>query len=231
MPDSFKSIASGLCVAPAGVVLSFDDYSETWVRHLPLLESLRIKTTFFITGGFLRDIKQAETRLRPLLQAGHSLGVHSFSHRRAPEMWASEGRDWLDNDVLDQARILGQLSGQPVRAFAYPNGDRNEATDQILMPYFHILRAFRKKIRFTSQRQLKAGGLVYATSIDNIQNHDEVWYNHQLDAIKTRSKFWVVASHHLDDSQWGITPTRLTKFAQLAHEKGIPILRFDDFVA
>ena len=216
--------------ANAGVVLSFDDYSDTWIEHLPLLEALGIKATFFVTGNFLRDSRQAEARLRPLLESGHSLGVHTFSHRRATEMWESRGLDWLQSEVLEQSRILGQLSGQPIIAFAYPYGDRNDITDQTLAPHFHVLRAFGKRSVFTTQQRLRKGGVIHATSIDNTQAYDPSWYDDQLRAACRQSRFWVVASHHINDTKWGITPERLTQFAESARRFGLKIFRFDDFL-
>ena len=216
--------------ARAGVVLSFDDYSDTWISRLPLLEALGIKTTFFITGDFLRDELEAQRRLRPLVEAGHSLGVHTFSHRRATEMWETQGKDWLQTDVLEQAEVLGRLSQRPIAAFAYPYGDHNDTTDQILRPHFHILRTFGKNATFTTRQRLREGGLIQATSIDNTYAQAPFWYDEQLATINSQSRFWVVASHHIDGSKWGITPERLTQFAESARRLAVPICRFDDFL-
>ncbi len=216
--------------ARAGVVLSFDDYSDTWISHLPLLEALGLRATFFITGDFLRDEPEAQKRLRPLVEAGHSLGVHTFSHRRATEMWQTQGEDWLQSDVLEQAEVLGRLSQRPIVAFAYPYGDHNDTTDQILRPHFHILRAFGKNACFITRQSLREGGLVQATSIDNTYAQAPLWYDEQLATINSQSRFWVVASHHIDESKWGITPERLTQFAESARRLSVPIFRFDDFL-
>ena len=216
--------------ARAGVVLSFDDYSRTWNEQLPLLEALDIKATFFVAGEFVRDESEAERRLRPLLEAGHSLGVHTFSHRRASEMWATLGKDWLQTDVLGQAAALGRLAGAPIIAFAYPYGNRNDAIDETLKPHFHILRGFGNKVVFTTARRLRDGGLVHATSIDNKYAREPAWYDEQLTTLCHQSRFWAVASHHIDESKWGITPERLTQFTESARRLGLPILRFDDFL-
>ena len=229
-PSTANPRPSAASAARGGVVLSFDDYSSTWVEHLPLLESLDIKATFFITGDFLRDASEGERRLRPLLEAGHSLGVHTFSHRRASEMWETQGADWLQTDVLEQVAALERLSHRPIVAFAYPYGDHNDITDAILKPHFHILRAFGSKTVFTTRQHLRDGGLVQATSIDNTYAQAPVWYDEQLATLCHQSRFWVVASHHIDESKWGITPERLTQFAESARRLSVPILRFDDFL-
>jgi len=214
---------------PSGLVFSFDDYSDTWLEHLPLLASLGIKATFFITGEFVKERSQAEERLRPLLQAGHTLGVHTMSHRRATETWANEGQAWLKSDVLDQAKLLSELSGKPTHYFAYPYGDHNDETDRILSAHFRVVRTFGKKPIFATQRQLKKTRVTYATSIDNVHEHTYAWYDEQLTELKRQSKVWVVASHHFNNTLWGITPERLAHFAKRAHELHIPILTFDDF--
>lgn len=214
----------------AGVIFSFDDYGESWLEQLPLLQALGIKATFFVTGEFVRDRERAETRLRPLVEAGHSLGVHTFSHRRATEMWAKERDAWLASDVLKQARILEELSGQPTHSFAYPYGDHDDATDRILVKHFRFVRTFGKKPLFTTDKELRRGGVTYSTSIDNVQKHDSAWYEEQLAVLARQSKIWVVASHHLNETRWGITPARIAHFAETAHKLGIHILRFEDFI-
>lgn len=214
----------------SGVVLSFDDYSDSWVRHLPLFERLGIRTTFFVTGEFMRDEREAEARLCPLLQAGHALGAHTFSHRRATEAWADEGQNWLEQDVLEQARILSKLSGKSVASFAYPNGDHDDTTDRILGPHFHFLRAFGKKVVFTTERELVAGGVVYATSIDNHCVREPSWLDEQLAIVSRAGQIWPVASHHVNDSKWGIAPERLTQFVEACRRFDVPIFCFDDFL-
>ena len=214
----------------ASLVFSFDDYSDSWADQLPLLESLGVKATFFVTGEFVRDRAQAIARLGPLVQAGHSLGVHTFSHRRATEMWAKEGDAWLASDVLDQARILTELSGLPTLGFAYPYGDHDAATDRILVQHFRFVRTFGKSPSFTTEKDLRKGGLTYATSIDNVHERDEGWFEEHLKELSRQSKVWVVASHHLDESKWGITPKRLTHVIETAHDCGVRLSRFEDYI-
>jgi peptidoglycan/xylan/chitin deacetylase (PgdA/CDA1 family) len=214
-----------------GVIFSFDDYSESWIHHLPLLQSLSITTTFFVSGEFLRGPSEAERRLRPLLDAGHHLGVHTFSHQRASKMWASEPEQWLANEVLCQARILSQLEGKPIRAFAYPFGDRSPATDRVLSRHFHVLRAFCKKTRYFTEPQLRTGGVIHATSIDNIRHHRDEWVNRQLDRlVQAPGSIWPVASHAFGESDWGITPARLESFTLAVHQRGLRIYDFHDFL-
>lgn len=213
----------------AGIVLSFDDYSESWEKELPLLESLGIKATFFITGDFVRDEQKAEMRLGPLVKAGHSLGVHTFTHRRATEMWEKEGSAWLTSDVLEQARLLAVIGGRPTQAFAYPYGDHDDATDRTLAKHFRFVRTFGKKAMFITEKDLRKGGVTYATSIDNVQERSNAWYEEQLTSLARQSKIWVVASHHFNETNWGITPARLVHFAETAHRLGIRLLRFEDF--
>jgi len=213
----------------AGVIFSFDDYSETWIEHLSLLESLGIRATFFITGEFVRDRDKAKRRLRPLVEAGHSLGVHTFSHRRATEMWQTAGIAWLNSDVLQEARILADLSGQPTLCFAYPYGDHDDATDGVLTEHFRFVRTFGKTPRFATPSRLREGGVTHATSIDNVQNREIPWHERQLAQLNRESKVWVVASHHINETPWGITPARLSQFARCVHDLGIRVLTFEDF--
>ena len=63
------------------VALTFDDGPTRAGTNavLPVLDSLGVRATFFVTG---REVEQNEIEARRIVEAGHSLGNHSYSHRR-----------------------------------------------------------------------------------------------------------------------------------------------------
>lgn len=62
------------------VALTFDDGPTPAGTDavLPLLDSLGVRATFFVTG---REVEQHEAEALRLMEAGHALGNHSYSHR------------------------------------------------------------------------------------------------------------------------------------------------------
>ena len=63
------------------VALTLDDgpTPEGTGAILPVLDSLGVRATFFVTG---RDLANNPTDGRRIVQAGHALGNHSYSHRQ-----------------------------------------------------------------------------------------------------------------------------------------------------
>jgi peptidoglycan/xylan/chitin deacetylase (PgdA/CDA1 family) len=61
------------------VALTFDDgpTPEGTAAVLPLLDSLGVRATFFVTG---QEVEQNAGSARRIVEAGHALGNHSYSH-------------------------------------------------------------------------------------------------------------------------------------------------------
>ena len=116
------------------VVLTYDDALNVHLdQAVPVLDSLGLKATFYLSGFFpgfrgrISDWKAAATR-------GHELANHTLFH---PCTGNTPGREWVKPDydlskytltrITDEIRmtnaLLQALDGQTVRTFAYPCGD------------------------------------------------------------------------------------------------------------
>ena len=85
------------CVDPKMYALTFDDGpTENWDEIFNLLDSLRVKATFFINGQNLTSKAQKE-RILKAHQQGHQISNHSTHHM-----------DFLE---LDEKKILEELEG------------------------------------------------------------------------------------------------------------------------
>ena len=126
-------------VRRGAVCFTFDDYfGPQWLKADAIFKKYDAHATFFI----VRDITAEKAEIMKKLQAaGHTVGLHTRSHRNAhplPKGWN------MDKYIADQ--ILPQLAackkyGIKVRSMAYPNNRRSEATDKALFKYFDYLRA------------------------------------------------------------------------------------------
>lgn len=113
------------------VVLTYDDaISQQLDNAVPVLDSLQLKATFYLTGYFakdrLADWKKVATK-------GHELGNHTLYH----PCLGGKGREWVKPDydlrqytvqrMVDEARMtnvfLNTLDGKTKRTFAYTCGD------------------------------------------------------------------------------------------------------------
>ena len=110
-----------LQVAEEGVCyLTFDDGpSEVTLRVLETLGEKDIKATFFVTG---ENSEKSEEALRAAAQAGHTIGVHSFSHDY-DKIYQSVEEYLADFDKM-YLRVL-EVTGRAPEIFRFPGGSIN----------------------------------------------------------------------------------------------------------
>ncbi|MEO7312268.1 MAG: polysaccharide deacetylase family protein [Chitinophagaceae bacterium] len=117
----------------AAVVLTYDDaINEHLDNAVPILDSLALKATFYITG-FSASMQARLNDWKKLAVTGHELGNHTLFH----PCTGGPGREWVkpDQDLskytiqrfLDETRatnvLLQAMDGKTKRTFAFTCGD------------------------------------------------------------------------------------------------------------
>lgn len=106
------------------VYLTFDDGpSSNTGAILDILASYDVKATFFVTG------KEQERYLplyRRIVEEGHTLGMHSYSHRYG-EIYASKEQFAEDLNTLQE--FLYEVTGVWSRFYRFPGGSSNRVSD------------------------------------------------------------------------------------------------------
>lgn len=117
----------------AAVVLTYDDAIDQHLDNaVPLLDSLGLKATFYITG-YSSSVRQRMNEWRQLAVRGHELGNHTLYHPCV----GGAGREWVKAEydlsrytvqrMLDETRMnnvfLQALDGKKARTFAFTCGD------------------------------------------------------------------------------------------------------------
>ncbi len=125
------------------VVLTYDDAIDQHLDNaVPLLDSLRLKATFYITA-FSTSVQQRLNAWRKLAAAGHELGNHTLYH----PCIGGEGREWLSKEydlntytvkrMVEEIRMtnvfLQALDGKKSRSFAFTCGDMKIADSSFIM--------------------------------------------------------------------------------------------------
>jgi peptidoglycan-N-acetylglucosamine deacetylase len=108
---------------PGELALTFDDGpNPLWTpRLLEMLAAHDVRATFFLLGSYA----QAELELvRRIVNAGHVVGNHSWSH---PDL-ALASRSRIREELVRTRETLEQITGAPVRYFRPPYGSRRPAT-------------------------------------------------------------------------------------------------------
>jgi peptidoglycan/xylan/chitin deacetylase (PgdA/CDA1 family) len=107
------------------VLLTFDDASAgQYTQALPVLQRHRFTATFFIMTVVLDQPQWlSRAQVRDLHRRGMTIASHTWDHHPVTRY---SGQDWRIQ-LVEPARELAQLTGAPVRLFAYPYGEWNQA--------------------------------------------------------------------------------------------------------
>lgn len=116
------------------VVLTYDDALNVHLDNaIPLLDSLSLRGTFYLSGGF-DGCKKRLKDWRKAAQTGHELGNHTLFH---PCDATPKGREWVNAErdlsrysvqrMVDEVQatnvLLEAIDGKNTRTFAYTCGD------------------------------------------------------------------------------------------------------------
>lgn len=105
------------------VYLTFDDGPSKYTDEiLDILDSYQIKATFFVVG---KESDSAREAIQEIAARGHTLGMHSYSHKYA-EIYKS-----LEDFIEDYEKIrdyLYEVTGVESRVYRFPGGSSNSVS-------------------------------------------------------------------------------------------------------
>lgn len=125
LPDELCDyLVYGKPLPPKPVMITFDDTDlEQFTVGLPELEKYHFKAVFFImTVSIGRPQYMTREDIRLLSERGHVLGSHTWDHHNVKQY---AGNDWV-KQVDKPTAELQEITGKPIRYFAYPFGLWNE---------------------------------------------------------------------------------------------------------
>ena len=106
------------------VYLTFDDGPSIYTDDiLEILDRYGVKATFFVVGKESDSDKEALTMI---VDGGHTLGMHSYSHRYA-ELYQSV-EDFAEDFVKLQS-YLYEVTGVESKVYRFPGGTSNTVSD------------------------------------------------------------------------------------------------------
>lgn len=108
------------------VVITLDDgYADYVDIALPILERYRLRSTLFITTSWLgRPGMMSAAAVRDLTGGRTEIGAHSATHPHLDTLV----RHAVRTEATVARRVLEELAGHPVTAFAYPHGSHRRGT-------------------------------------------------------------------------------------------------------
>ncbi|HSC53268.1 MAG TPA: polysaccharide deacetylase family protein [Phnomibacter sp.] len=187
----------------AAVVLTYDDAIDEHLDNaIPVLDSLQLKATFYVTA-FSNSVQTRLNEWKKLAAHGHELGNHTLYH---PCMGAGPGREWVkpENDlskysvqrIENEARMtnvfLQALDGKTKRTFAYTCGDMVVA-DSFFMNGMHndfvAARAVRNEMHTIDKIDL------YNVDCYMVNNHTAAQMQAWVEQAKKTNSLLVILFH------------------------------------
>lgn len=106
------------------VYLTFDDGPSIYTNEiLDILKQYNVKATFFVVG---KEGSSAEESLRRIVEEGHTLGMHSYSHKYK-ELY--ESMDSFTEDFTQIRDYIYQATGVESVCYRFPGGSSNTVSE------------------------------------------------------------------------------------------------------
>ena len=117
--SSLKNIEPGYVPETKVIYLTFDDgpgeYTE---RLLEVLDHYKVRATFFVTGAF----PYYADMLKKEYEAGHSIGVHSYSHD-FEKIYSDDKAFWKDFEEME--KVIEEQTGHRTNLMRFAGGSSN----------------------------------------------------------------------------------------------------------
>jgi peptidoglycan/xylan/chitin deacetylase (PgdA/CDA1 family) len=195
-----------LCDAPKNsaneIAISFDDgpHAKITPEVLDILKKSGTTATFFCIG---KNVNENPTLVKRIVDEGHTLGNHTFSHSYFFDFWNSEK---ISNDLTQTTNLLLAFGGKQTKLFRPPYGVTTPAIAESV-----------KKLDMTV-----IGWSI--RSLDTVQkNEDKI--------MKTISRKLRPGSIILFHDRLPTTCSLLEKTIKLCNEKGYKIVALDKLLS
>lgn len=120
------------CCYPDGkhkaLTMSYDDGRIQDRRLVRIFNENGIRGTFHLNSGKLAEENRVHPEEIPKLYSGHEIACHTVTHPTIARCPLPE----VAAEVLEDRKILEQITGSPVRGMSYPNGSFSEGIEKLL---------------------------------------------------------------------------------------------------
>lgn len=106
------------------VYLTFDDGPSAYTNEiLDILDRYEVKATFFVVG---KEDEASREALRRIAEEGHTVGLHSYSHKYSDVYWSL---DHFARDLEKLQDYVYQVTGQESLFYRFPGGSSNTVSN------------------------------------------------------------------------------------------------------
>jgi len=216
------------------VALTFDDASiDNWYDNLRLLDSLKIKATFYICNYHTLS-KQQKERLKEMERRGHEIAYHTTTHADLAKEVARNGLAQTEEKEILQDLYKMRADGFKVENFAYPYGSHTAQLNTCLLRTFKSVRALSNKQNYYKSLVGETGekNVLYGANADNNSRLKDDKIISLMNDAKDHHDCLVLVAHQINNPALAlqISKQRLQLIAQNAKEKGLRFVTVSEIV-
>ena len=139
LAEAQQRVQSGKNNRPTACITFDDGYADNCDFAIPLLIGQQVPFTYFVASAhvmeqrpFAHDVARGQPlqpntpeQIRALAKAGVEIGAHTRNHA---DLGASSDPSFLHDEIVGSKKDIENLTGGPVRFFAFPFGQHRQLT-------------------------------------------------------------------------------------------------------
>jgi peptidoglycan/xylan/chitin deacetylase (PgdA/CDA1 family) len=206
------------------ISFTFDDFPRSaWLAGGAILNHYGLSGTYYASLGLIGTDSPSglifeRDDLGPLLEQGHELGCHTFSHCHS---WQTETKAFEDSIRRNRSALNELVPGHRFQSFSYPISEPRPMTKRTIAKYFMSCRAGGQTLNTGTVDLNQLSAFFLEKSRDDIQVVKD------LIDVNRDSPAWIIfATHDIVDrpGPYGCTPEFFEKVVQCAVASGARIL-------
>ena len=211
---------------PSGkLAITFDDASvDNWYRNLDLLDTLKIKATFYISTYHTLSAEQRQ-KLKEIERRGHEIAYHTASHADLVKEVQRNGMAQTEAREINSDLLLMKADGYDITNFAYPYGSHSTQLDKCLLRKFKSVRALSNHQNYDKSLVKETGDwkVLYGANIDNNSRLKEDKLLALLDKAREHNDCLVLVAHQINNPELRlqISAERLALISKAAADRNV----------
>jgi peptidoglycan/xylan/chitin deacetylase (PgdA/CDA1 family) len=214
------------------IAFTFDDnFIENWHQYLPLLDSLNIKATFYISH-YHRYTEDQKAKLKEIAARGHEIAFHTATHPDLVKEVKKKGMAVVMREEIEKDLHLMKHDGFEVCNFAYPFGSYDASLNTSLLRIFKSVRCVTNKDNFCRGFVAQSGEqqVYFGVPVDMNAALDDNKIAGFIKTAQDRKDCLILFAHQIEKQNvaYQITVERIKLIARQAAAQQIPFVRIKD---